>query len=117
MCAALQARADAVHAAGVPRAHIALDPGLGFAKAPLDNPKLIILDDPLRDYDPLLDRYLQQMLDALYGNTTVVIATHRADVIRNADLIAILDRGNLIHFGPVAAEQPAQPLNQPEVSQ
>jgi ATP-binding cassette subfamily C protein LapB len=90
---------------------------VAMAEVLLDNPKLIILDDPLRDYDPLLDSYLQQLLDALHGNTTVVIATHRADLIRNADLIAILDRGNLIHFGPVAAEQPAQPLNLPVLSQ
>lgn len=90
---------------------------IAMAEVLLDNPRLIILDDPLRDYDPLLDPFLQKMLDTLHGKTTVVIATHRADLIRNADLIAILDRGNLIHFGPVATEQPAQPLNQLELSQ
>lgn len=41
VCAALAERAAAVIAAGVPAHAIALDPGLGFAKRPLDNPKLI----------------------------------------------------------------------------
>lgn len=84
---------------------------ISMAEVLLDQPRLIILDDPLRDCDPQLDHYLNRLLDALHGTTTVVMATHRADLIRSADFIAILDRGNLMHFGAIATEQPEQQLN------
>lgn len=82
---------------------------IGLAEALVDDPPLLLLDDPLRDRDPQLDPLLQQLLDALHGNTTVVLATHRADLIQKADLIAVLDNGNLIHFGPVGTPGTTDP--------
>lgn len=74
-----------------------------LAGALLGNPPLLLLDDPLCDRDPLLDTFLSKLLDELRGKTTVVIATHRPDLIQRADLIAVLHEGALAHFGPVAA--------------
>ena len=79
---------------------------LGFSQAILGSPRLLVLDDPLNDEDPQLDAYLRANLDALQGRTTVVIATHRPEFIEKADKVVILDRGNLVYFGPVNKEEP-----------
>ena len=81
----------------------------------MGNPPLILLDDPLGDRDPALDAHFLRLLDSLRGRSTVIMTTHRPDLIQRSDLIAVLDDGNLAHFGPVAtpseessAAQPAQ---------
>lgn len=78
-----------------------------LAGAILGDPPLILLDDPLSDRDPALDPHLQRLLDDLRGKTTVILSTHRSDLIQRADLIAVLNDGALAHFGPVAAPQAA----------
>jgi ABC-type bacteriocin/lantibiotic exporter with double-glycine peptidase domain len=79
---------------------------VGMVEAVLGDPPLLLLDDPLRDGDPVLDDMFKRLLDDLRGTSTVVIATHRADLIETADLIVILEQGKLIHVGPVALQNP-----------
>lgn len=74
---------------------------VGLTDALLGKPSLVLLDDPLRDGDPLLDAALKQVIDELHGKSTVLIATHRPSLIQMADAILVLDQGNLVHFGPV----------------
>ncbi|TDF83794.1 ATP-binding cassette domain-containing protein [Pseudomonas sp. H9] len=74
---------------------------VGLTDALLGTPALVLLDDPLRDGDPLLDGSLKQVIGELHGKSTVLIATHRPSLIRMADAILVLDQGNLVHFGPV----------------
>ncbi|MCR9222397.1 MAG: ATP-binding cassette domain-containing protein [Alphaproteobacteria bacterium] len=69
----------------------------------LGDPPLIIMDDPLANKDPALDPYLIRLIEELRGQSTIILATHRPELIRLADMIAVLDRGALAHFGPVAA--------------
>jgi ABC-type multidrug transport system fused ATPase/permease subunit len=38
----------------------------------------------------------------LRGRSTVLIVTHRADLIQIADDILVLDAGQVVHFGPVS---------------
>jgi ATP-binding cassette, subfamily C, bacterial LapB len=76
-----------------------------LAAAILGEPRLIILDDPLGDKDPALDPYLMRLLDTLRGSSTVILATHRPELIQRADFIAVLTDGALAHFGPVAAPE------------
>lgn len=80
-----------------------------LASATLEVPAIIVLDDPIGDRDPQLDGYLRCMLESLRGRSTIIMATHRPDLIRLADQVAILNEGALLHFGPVAPdEQDAQ---------
>ena len=74
-----------------------------LASATLGDPPLIILDDPLGDVDPQLEGHFQALLAALRGRSTIVMATHRPDLIQQADFVAILNNGALAHFGPVGA--------------
>lgn len=74
-----------------------------LAAAIIGMPPLILLDDPLGDQDPMLDPHLLRLLESLRGRSTVILATHRPDLIQCADMIAVLSDGALAHFGPVAA--------------
>jgi ATP-binding cassette subfamily C protein LapB len=78
-----------------------------LAASLLGDPPLIVLDDPLGNKDPALDPYLIKLIDDLRRRSTVIYSTHRPDLILKADKIAVLDRGALAHFGPVAAEPAA----------
>jgi ABC-type multidrug transport system fused ATPase/permease subunit len=80
---------------------------LRMAAATLGEPPLILLDDPLGDRDPVLDPYFLRLLDSLRGKSTVILSTHRPDLIQRADFVAVLNDGALAHFGPVAAPQAA----------
>lgn len=99
VCAALQARADLVHAAGVPRSHIALDPGLGFAKAPRDNPRLIAAVPALAalGYPVLIGASRKRFIGLLSGVDQAADRVHGsigaaiAAVSRGADLIRVHD--------------------------
>jgi ATP-binding cassette, subfamily C, bacterial LapB len=75
-----------------------------MAAALIGNPPLLLLDDPLGDRDPRLDACLIELLDKLKGQTTVIIATHRPDLIQRSDQLAVLNDGSLVHFGPVNPE-------------
>ena len=69
--------------------------------AVLKSPPLLLLDDPIGDQDPALDPLLIRLLDSMRGKTTVILTTHRPDLIQRADQIAVLSDGALVHFGPV----------------
>ncbi|WP_028449058.1 ATP-binding cassette domain-containing protein [Chitinibacter tainanensis] len=72
-----------------------------LASALLGQPPLLILDDPLPDRDPELDPYLQALLRRLQGKTTLILITHRPELIQLMSHIAVLHAGSLAHFGPV----------------
>lgn len=76
-----------------------------LASVVLNNPPLIVLDDPVSDRDPMLDRYFIALLNALRGQCTIVMATHRPDLIQLADQVAVLQEGSLLHYGPVAVPE------------
>ncbi|MDF1807277.1 ATP-binding cassette domain-containing protein [Hyphomonas sp.] len=83
----------------------------GMAAALLGSPPLLLLDDPLGDMDPELDGYLSATLDRLRGQCTVIMATHRADLIQRSDMIAVLNDGALAHFGPVGEPESGGPVS------
>ena len=73
-----------------------------MASAILGEPSLILLDDPLGNRDPALNAYFMQLLETLRGKSTIVMSTHRPDLIQKSDMLAVVDNGGLVHFGPVA---------------
>ncbi len=76
-----------------------------LAASIMGNPALLLLDDPLRVRNPQLDGHMIALLEELRGTTTIIIATHRSDLIQRADEIVILNEGNLVYNGPVAPPQ------------
>jgi ATP-binding cassette subfamily C protein LapB len=82
-----------------------------MASAIMGSPPVILLDDPLGDRDPALDGHFLHLLETLRGQSTIILATHRPDLIQRADQVAVLNDGGLVHFGPVAqpSDAPAVP--------
>lgn len=72
-----------------------------MAAAIIGHPSLLLLDDPLGDRDPQLDDHFVQLMATLKSHCTIVIATHRPDLIQRCDKILLLDQGAALHFGPV----------------
>ncbi len=72
---------------------------LSIARAVLDDPPILLLDDPTSAIDPETEsQILSAMKRAMEGRTTFIVA-HRLATLRKADLILLLDRGRLIQAG------------------
>ena len=75
---------------------------LGIAQAAINDPELIILDEPASALDPLGRRDVLKILESFRGRSTVFYSTHILDdVQRVSDRVVILDRGKLIAQGQI----------------
>lgn len=72
---------------------------IAIARAVLKNPRILLLDEATSTLDMEAAQNVQQALDILMlGRSTIVIA-HRLTSVRNADIIAVLDEGQLVEIG------------------
>ena len=77
---------------------------LGLAQAQVNDPKLLILDEPAASLDPMGRRDVLEIMSRLRDEqgTTIFYSTHiLGDVQRVSDSVAILDRGRLIAQAPI----------------
>ncbi len=72
---------------------------LSIARAVLKNPPIMILDEATSSLDTESERAVQDALDKLMQNRTSVVIAHRLSTIRNADLICVLHKGEIIERG------------------
>jgi ATP-binding cassette, subfamily B, multidrug efflux pump len=72
---------------------------VAIARALMMNPRILILDDSTSSVDTQTEKLLQAALDALMeGRTTFVIA-HRLSTVRRADMILVMDDGQIVERG------------------
>ena len=72
---------------------------VAIARALLMNPRILILDDSTSSVDTQTEKLIQAALDALMeGRTTFVIA-HRLSTVRRADMILLMDKGQIVERG------------------
>jgi ATP-binding cassette, subfamily B, bacterial len=72
---------------------------LAIARLLLKAPQIVVLDEATAHLDSESEVAVQRALDtALEGRTSLVIA-HRLSTVRNADLILVVDRGNIVERG------------------
>jgi ATP-binding cassette subfamily B protein len=72
---------------------------LSIARTILQNPKILILDEATAAMDTATERSIQQSLAQLkQGRTTIAIA-HRLSTLRDADILAVIDKGKLTEIG------------------
>jgi ATP-binding cassette subfamily B protein len=76
---------------------------IAIARALLNNPPLLLLDDPTTAIDPGTEQeVLRAMAGATRGRTTFV-AANRLSTLRRADLILVLHEGDIVERGTHAA--------------
>jgi ATP-binding cassette subfamily B protein len=108
---ALEAAQIADHVAGLPRG---LDTVVGarghrfsggekqrlaIARTLLRNPRVLVLDEATSALDTSTERELQAALDRLMAGRTTITIAHRLSTVRDAEQIAVLDRGRVVELG------------------
>jgi ATP-binding cassette subfamily C exporter for protease/lipase len=74
---------------------------LGLARAIYGNPKFVVLDEPNANLDIEGNQALYKLLKHLKeAGTTVVVVTHKKDILKYSDLILILKAGKPRILGP-----------------
>ncbi|MEI6758293.1 MAG: type I secretion system permease/ATPase [Chlorobium sp.] len=73
---------------------------LGLARAMYGNPAIIVLDEPNANLDDAGERsLLQAIMDLRKANKTVILITHRPNVLGVADLLAVMEGGRIVRCG------------------
>lgn len=72
---------------------------LTIARAILSNPKILILDEATSSVDTRTEELIQKAMDNLIEDRTSFIIAHRLSTIRNADLILVLNEGDIVEQG------------------
>ena len=72
---------------------------LTIARAILSNPRILILDEATSSVDTRTEVLIQKAMDNLMKNRTSFIIAHRLSTIRNADLILVMNNGDIVEQG------------------
>jgi len=70
-----------------------------IARALLRRPAILILDDALASVDTYTEERILGGLRHYTANTTTILISHRVSTVRNADRIAVLDKGRIVEIG------------------
>lgn len=71
---------------------------IALARALYKNPKIIVLDEPNASLDEEGERALFAALMNLKGKTTIILITHKLNILQAVDKIAVLNQGRLVYF-------------------
>ena len=72
---------------------------IAFARMILQNPEIIIMDEATASIDPLTEAQIQESLDVMLKDRTVIIIAHRLSTVRAVDRILVLKQGQIIEEG------------------
>jgi ATP-binding cassette, subfamily B, bacterial MsbA len=70
-----------------------------IARAVLMNPPILLLDEATSALDTASERLVQEALNNLMKNRTSLVIAHRLSTIKHADLILVLENGQIIEQG------------------
>ena len=72
---------------------------VALARALYKNPKIIVLDEPNASLDEEGEKALYNSLLEIKGKATIILITHKLNVLQAVDKIAVLQAGKLVYFG------------------
>lgn len=72
---------------------------LTIARTILHNPKILILDEATSSVDTRTEVLIQSAMDRLMENRTSFVIAHRLSTIKNADLILVMQDGDIVEQG------------------
>lgn len=72
---------------------------LTIARVLLKNPPFVILDEATASVDTITERSIQEALDRLVQERTVLVIAHRLSTVRRADNIIVMEKGRIIESG------------------
>ena len=72
---------------------------IAVARVFLQQPSVLVLDEPTASLDPVTERAIQQALGRLMAGRTVLVIAHRLATVRRADRILVLHDGRVVGDG------------------
>jgi len=72
---------------------------LSFARALVNDPDLLILDEATSSVDPGTERRLQQSMHQMFAGRTALIIAHRLATVVSADRILVVHEGRIVEAG------------------
>ncbi|MBN2634932.1 MAG: ABC transporter ATP-binding protein [Prolixibacteraceae bacterium] len=92
---------------------------VSIARAVLKNPPILILDEATSSLDTESEKLVQEALGNLMQNRTSLVIAHRLSTIKNADLICVIDNGQIVEQGTheelIAADGHYKKLHQMQI--
>jgi ATP-binding cassette, subfamily B, bacterial len=72
---------------------------VAVARTLLKNPRILIMDDSTSSVDTETEAEIRSALNGLMENRTTFIIAHRIQSVMNADLILVMDKGEIVQMG------------------
>jgi len=72
---------------------------IGIARAFLKNAPILLLDEATSALDSESEHYIQQAMQPLFEDKTVIVVAHRLATLKNMDRIIVIDKGQIIEEG------------------